>query len=59
MIGRKQMKIEEIRKMAIDVITNIDSFSESELAEIRYIADLMKKAAIYEEFCIEKEETDE
>ena len=53
------MKIKEIRKMATDVITNIDSLSDSELAEIRYIADLMKKAAIYEEFCIEKEETDE
>ena len=56
------MKIKEIRKMATDVITNIDSFSDSELSEIRYIADLVKRVAIdgyIRRFCIEKEETDE
>lgn len=53
------MKIEEIRKMEIDVIKSLDNYSDYELVQIKRIADKMKEMAMYEEFCREKEETDE
>lgn len=53
------MKIKQIRKMAIDVITSLDSFSDNELVEIRCIADKIKEMTMYAEFCREKEEADE
>ena len=48
------MKIEEIRKMEIDVIKSLDNYSDYELVEIKRIADKMKEMAMYEEFCREK-----
>ena len=53
------MKIEEIRKMLIDVIKSLGDYNDRELVEIKCIADKMKEMALYEEFCREKEETDE
>ena len=50
------MKIEEIRKMAIDVIANIDNYNDYELVVIKCIADKIKEMVMYEEFCREKEE---
>ena len=58
-MGGKQMKIEEIRKMEIDVIKSLDNYSDYELVEIKRIADKMKEMAMYEEFFREKEETNE
>ena len=55
MIGGKQMKIEEIRKMGIDVIKSLDNYSDYELVEVKCIADRIKEWAMYEEFCREKE----
>ena len=53
------MEIEEIRKTLIEVIKYLDNYSDRELVEIKGIADKMKEMAMYEEFCREKEETDE
>ena len=55
MIGGKQMKIEEIRKMEIDVIKSLDNYSDYELVEVKCIADRILEWAMYEEFCREKE----
>ena len=49
------MKIEEIRKMEIDVIKSLDNYSAYELVQIKGIADKMKEMVLYEEFCREKE----
>ena len=49
------MKIEEIRKMGIDVIKSLDNYSDYELVEVKCIADRIKEWAMYEEFCREKE----
>ena len=53
------MKIEEVRKAMNEVVKHIDTYSDRELVEIKGIADKMKEMAMYEEFCREKEETDE
>ena len=54
-MGGKQMKIEEIRKMAIDVIKSLDNYSDYELVEVKCIVDRIKEWAMYEEFCREKD----
>ena len=53
------MKVEEVRKTLIEVIKSLDNYSDYELVAIKCIADKMKEMAVYEEFCREKEETDE
>ena len=53
------MKIEEVRKTLIEVIKHLDTYSDGELVEIKGIADKIKEMAMYEEFCREKEITDE
>ena len=53
------MKIEEVRKTLIEVIKHLEAYSDRELVEIKGIANKMKEMAMYEEFCREKEITDE
>lgn len=48
------MKIEEVRKTLIEVIKDLETYSDRELVEIEGIADKMKEMAMYEEFCREK-----
>ena len=52
------MKIEEVRETLIEVIKHLDTYSNRELVEIKDVADKLKEMAMYEEFCREKEETD-
>ena len=53
------MNIKEARKTLIEVIKHLEAYSDRELVEIKGIADKMKEMAMYEEFCREKEITDE
>lgn len=47
-----------LRKTLIEVIKNLDTYSDRELAEVKGIADKLKEMALYEEFCRENELTD-
>ena len=53
------MKIEEVRKTLIEVIKNLEAYSDRELMEIKGIADKMKEMAMYEEYCRETHSREE
>ena len=48
------MTIEELRKMLIEVIKNLDNYTDRELVEIQCIGDKLKEMAMYESFLREK-----
>lgn len=52
------MTIEEVRKVLIEVIKNLDTYSDRELVEIKEMAISFNLSVMYEEFCREKRNTE-
>lgn len=48
------MSINEIRKMLIEVIENLNDFTDKELIEIQSVGDKLKEMAMYEAFLRER-----
>ncbi|MFV8064256.1 hypothetical protein ACMZ5S_07345 [Streptococcus pluranimalium] len=49
------MKIEEVRHTLIEVVKHLESYTDRELIELKWISDKVKEMALYEEFCRERE----
>lgn len=52
------MTIEEVRKTLIEVIKNLDNYSDRELVKIKEMAISFNLSVMYEEICREKRNTE-